>query len=195
MRNTIYQALVGTKGGIGKTGTVVNLGALYAGFGLRVLMVDADPQGSASKYYDLKNAAPNGFLDLLECGTARPRQISTTVIDGLDVIRADFSPSDVVWFESHMRRDIHLKYALRNDFVEQKYDVVLIDSQGARSAVQEAAALAAADVLTPITPHVINLEEFQAGIFAICARTSPFIPARRSARRLWGGGFPLVLTG
>ncbi|MFO1368694.1 MAG: ParA family protein [Marinagarivorans sp.] len=41
------------KGGIGKTTTCVALGGLAAELGLRVLMVDLDPQGSLSSYFRL----------------------------------------------------------------------------------------------------------------------------------------------
>lgn len=41
------------KGGIGKTTTCVALGGLAADLGLRVLMVDLDPQGSLSSYFKL----------------------------------------------------------------------------------------------------------------------------------------------
>ncbi len=39
------------KGGVGKTTTVVTLGGLLAGWGLRTLLVDMDPQGSMSAYF------------------------------------------------------------------------------------------------------------------------------------------------
>jgi chromosome partitioning related protein ParA len=170
MARTQHLSIVGSKGGCGKSTLAMNIGALCADFELRALLVDADPQGTISKWFPLRHTAPEGLQSLLQSGAASAAHISKTSIKHLDVIRSDFEPADVAWFETHMRRDVHLKYAMRNNFIFDNYDVVIYDSQGTQGALQEAVALAGDDVLTPITPHVINFREFRDGTLALLDR-------------------------
>ena len=53
--NTI--AISNYKGGVGKTTTAVNLATLFAKNGKRVLLIDLDPQASATDYFGLYGEA------------------------------------------------------------------------------------------------------------------------------------------
>ena len=74
MNKTRWLAIVGRKGGSGKTALALGLAAHYARAGRRVLLVDLDPQGSAS--LTLGDGAEGGHLAEVLAGTAAPEMVT-----------------------------------------------------------------------------------------------------------------------
>jgi len=82
-------AVVSQKGGVGKTTTVVNLGAAFARAGLKTLIIDVDPQGAVRYGVGLRRGHPTyGFADYLSGERALRDVILPTALPWLRVILA-----------------------------------------------------------------------------------------------------------
>lgn len=78
-------AILNQKGGSAKTTTAVNLGSALAEKKQRVLLIDIDPQGSASSLLGFKNPS-KGLFNLFTDNGSILDIISKTCIEGLDII-------------------------------------------------------------------------------------------------------------
>ena len=63
--------------------------------------------------------------------------------------------------------------ALRSSAVVNDYDCVLIDTQNAVGPLQDAAALAADILISPITPEILSAREFKDGTMELLERLEP----------------------
>jgi len=168
-------AVISTKGGVGKTTLTANLGALLADLGLHVLLIDADVQPSLSKFYPLATAAPvAGLTEVIVRGEVSDRSLTPTMYQNLDVIVSDDPEGQLPhWLLNRIDRGVRLRSALKAAIVEQCYDCVLIDTQGAIGPLLDAAALAADILISPITPEILSAREFQDGTLELLGRLAP----------------------
>ena len=157
-------SVLSTKGGVGKTTTTANLGGLLADAGLRVLLVDLDSQPSLSSYYPLTLEAPGGVYELMALSETRPERIvSNTAIAGLDLIVSNDYQGQLPQLLLNAPDGRFRLSQLLNQGELKHYDVILLDTQGARSITLEAAVLASDQSLSPITPDVLSAREFVRG--------------------------------
>ena len=84
-------AIVNQKGGCGKTTTAINLSAALGEAGVRVLLVDMDPQGHASLGPGTVVDDSPGLYEVFKGGTKLPSVIRRKVAPGLDLVPGTIS--------------------------------------------------------------------------------------------------------
>lgn len=167
-------SVVSTKGGVGKTTVTANLGGLLADAGLRVLLLDLDSQPTLSSFYALSQKADAGAYELLALNLTTPAQIvSKTVITGLDLILSNDDQGRLSTLLRHAP-DGRLRLCNLLDNFRPRYDLLLIDTQGARSVLLEMAILASDLALSPITPEMLAARELQRGTLKLLSELEPF---------------------
>ncbi len=146
------------KGGVGKTTTTVNLSAGLAQIGLRVLLVDLDPQGNATMGSGIDKRAldPSIYDVLLEsAGIAETRKRSEK--GGYDVVGANRELAGAeVELVALERRNERLRGALKA--VDADYDFVLIDCPPSLSLLTLNGLCSAHGVIVPMQCEYFALE-------------------------------------
>ena len=112
-------------GGVGKTTTAVNLAVLCASRGLRTLLVDLDPQASATDYFGLYDAAGESgrnAVSLLYGDMPAQEAAHQTGVERLSCVPTTL---DLIDQNELMLREQRLRFAL--DDAEGAYDVAILD--------------------------------------------------------------------
>ena len=163
--------LISKKGGVGKTTLAANLGAILADFGARVLLIDADPQASLSKYYPLRNEATGGMIEMIHDGNLNESMVSTIVFPNMSIVLWNDKTREIQnTLPKMIDAPARIKMAINNDYVDNNFDIVIIDTQGAEGTIQDSAAFACDMMLSPISPDILSSREFEDGTQALLSR-------------------------
>jgi chromosome partitioning protein len=146
------------KGGVGKTTTTVNIAAALSMGGLRVLVIDLDPQGNASTALGVPHRDNAGIYEVL----MGSHEISTVVqkvagFPSLDCISSNTSLANAeINLVSMVARELQLKEALET--ISVNYDYIFIDCPPSLGLLTVNAFAAAKELLIPIQAEYYALE-------------------------------------
>ena len=104
-------ALANQKGGVGKSTTAINLGTALAAIGERVLIIDLDPQGTASTGLGIEQSARKvSTYDVLADGAPLETAILETAVPGMAIAP---STLDLLGLELEIATDRERTFRLR----------------------------------------------------------------------------------
>jgi chromosome partitioning protein len=163
---TRVMVVANQKGGVGKTTTTVNLAAALAQGGLRVLVIDLDPQGNASTALAVEHTrgTPSSYdvlvdgVPLADVAQQHPDLTTLHVVPAtIDLAGAEIELVSVVAREGRLRRAI-AAHPQVGGTGEDRFDYVLVDCPPSLGLLTVNALVAGAEMLIPIQAEYYALE-------------------------------------
>jgi chromosome partitioning protein len=154
-------AVVNRKGGSGKTTTAVSVAAALADRGLRTLLIDLDPQASASLW--LAEPTRHHALSDTFIGAREPEKLAAaTTVPGLDIMPAS---TFLLTAEQTMKGNLGVAVMRALQRLKHHWAFVIVDCPPSLSYLSVGALMGSREVIIPVEAHAIAMP----GVAAVVA--------------------------
>ena len=134
------------KGGVGKTTAAINVSTCLARIGYKTLLVDMDPQSSASEVF-LDQGQPDKTLYNVLHDEVPLSDVTHTVSDNLDVAPSSI---DMAMLENRLRERVDGYHMLQVALEKHPYECVVIDTAPFIGVLTSNALIAATQLIIPV---------------------------------------------
>ncbi len=146
-------AVANHKGGSAKTTTTVNIAAALGEAGRRVLVIDMDPQGSATSWLGVDDA-DSGVIDAILGRASLAHLVHETTAPGVGLVPA--SPQ-LVTTHAAGETEIALGFIRAMERLPAIWDMVLVDCPPSLGYLGVAPLAACHEALVPVEAHVLAM--------------------------------------
>lgn len=153
-------ALYSMKGGVGKTAAAVNLAYLSAKSGKATLLVDIDPQASASFYFRINPGKKHGIKSLIKGGKKLDKNIRETDFENLDLLPAHLSYRNLDLVLDDLKKPQKQLRSVLSP-LKKEYDYVIVDCPPNITLVSENIFNAADLIILPLIPTTLSLLTYE----------------------------------
>ncbi|MHC4295274.1 MAG: ParA family protein [Planctomycetota bacterium] len=156
MHGVKVYAIINQKGGVGKTTTVVNLGAAVAARGYETSLIDLDPQGHLSLHFGIEpTSTSKNIYDVM----INDAELSSVLVEVAPHLRVVPSTIDLAAAEVELVSTPGREQILRESLSDNLHcELVMIDCPPSLGLLTLNALAAADEVLIPLQPHFLALQ-------------------------------------
>lgn len=142
-------AIANRKGGTGKTTTAVNISAALGQMGQSVLLIDLDPQRSATIWYG-EDGAQKGTIEALINEAPPSSLFKDTIAKGVDLVPStgSMASADALLEQEQIGQNEKLKESLEGE--KTRWDYVILDCPANFGRVTMNALVAAEELVIPV---------------------------------------------
>lgn len=150
-------SFINQKGGVAKTTTAINVASQWAKEGKKVLLIDLDPQSSATRAIFGDEDFEDTIYDVITGEVEAQSAVVHSPSFGFDVIPSEIMLSGIeIILSSKFGRESILKRAIAE--IKEEYDIVVIDCSPSLGLLTVNALIASRDIVIPICPEYFSLK-------------------------------------